>query len=167
MISSKTIYTKSGTPVCLNCYEAFFWQLNESSVFETCLFIFVYSCWQKCQFYNMDSILMKMNQMFSDKTLQVRGQSLKTAKLVIEAVEEERRRTKHQEELIERITAANQQVHSVCNENSQLVEENRTIARKRMNNSNQLKIEQKKAEDFQATIIKERNSKFHFTFLNF
>ena len=115
----------------------------------------------------MDIILMKMNQMFSDKTLQVRGQSLKTAKLVIEAVEEERRRTKHQEELIERITAANQQVHSVCNENSQLVEENRTIARKRMNNSNQLKIEQKMAEDFQATIIKERNSKFPFTFCNF
>ena len=23
MISSKTIYTKSGTAVCLNCYEAF------------------------------------------------------------------------------------------------------------------------------------------------
>ena len=38
---------------------------------------------------------------------------------------------------------------------------------KRMNNSNQLKIEQKKAEDFQATIIKERNSKFPLTFFNF
>ena len=110
----------------------------------------------------MDNILLKLHQIFSEKCIEAKGYTLKTSRVVIEAVEEERRRTKYQEELVERIAAANEQITSVGTENNQLSEENKSHGRKRMNSSNQLKIEQKKAEDLQATIIKEQNSKFFF-----
>ena len=110
----------------------------------------------------MDNILLKLHQIFSEKCIEAKGYTLKTSRVVIEAVEEERRRTKYQEELVERIAAANEQITSVGTENNQLSEENKNHGRKRMNSSNQLKIEQKKAEDLQATIIKEQNSKFFF-----
>ena len=58
----------------------------------------------------MDNILLKLHQIFSEKCIEAKGYTLKTSRVVIEAVEEERRRTKYQEELVERIAAANEQI---------------------------------------------------------